>query len=270
MKELFFYNKPDQQYGPPQVLIVKLAEKYWSYATTNQQGTELYAVCYCNMEEGDETVLKTIEEKYPGLGHSYYEVKVIFDFPRSLLLPFNETTGEDMLSLLNDLYGFQGTSVAITESIPTWQLKNIYAVPRDIYDWVRKKFPSAKYLHQYSASIMNLGAAGHEGTLLVDFRNNEFSVLAGKQHKFLFARTFEYETPEDVLFYLLKVCEQFALSPKEVSVELSGLIEKESSLYKELYQYFLDMDLRDASWNTVNGYPAHFFTSFNDMIRCAS
>jgi hypothetical protein len=125
-------------------------------------------------------------------------------------------------------------------------------------------------LHQYSVSIFNLNAAAEEGKLLIDFSNNEFSVVAGRRSKFLFAENFGYETPEDVLFYMLKICEQFSLSPKHVVVELSGLIEKESSLYKELYQYFINIGFRNAIWNAAGEYPAHFFTSFNDIIRCAS
>ncbi|NOT52487.1 MAG: DUF3822 family protein [Chitinophagaceae bacterium] len=268
MKELFFYNKPDQHQGTPQVLIVKLAEEYCGYAITNQTGTDLYSLSYCEMN--GESSLALFEEKYSALKDTYYEVKIIFDFPYHLLLPFNEEAGSDAMSQLNNLHGNNSPSITVTENIPNWQLKNKYAVPAGVFDWVRKRFPSAKYLHQYSVSIMNLGAAGDEGKLLVDFSNQQFSVVAGKRNKFLLAKNFEYETPDDVLFYLLKTCEQFSLSPKEVSLELSGLIAKESSLYKELYQYFTNIGFRDAAWGSVDDHPAHFFISFNDIMRCAS
>lgn len=268
MKELFFYNKPNQEPGSPQVLIVKLGENCLGYAIANQSGSELHSLCYCSRE--DESSLTAFEEKYPALGRSYYDTKLIFDFDRSLLLPFTELKEGEAMPLLNDLYGYREPSVAVMENIPAWQLKNVYAVPAETFDWARKKFPSAKYLHAYSVSIRNLNAAAGESKLMVDLNYNKFSVVAINRNKFLAAQFFEYETPDDVLFYLLKICEQFSFSPKEVLLGLSGLIEKDSSLYKELYNYFINTSFRDAGWGAVNDHPAHFFTSFNDIIQCGS
>lgn len=238
------------------------------FIVSNNSGTDLYDLGYCYMDEMDG--LSNFETNYPAIDRLYKEVKIIFDHRRSAILPFNETIGEDPLQLLNTVYGFSGPSIALTENIGSWQLKNIYAVPADLFDWLGKKFPAAKYLHQYSVSILNLNAAGHEGKLLVDFSNNKFTAVAGRQNRFLVAQAFEYETPDDVLFYLLKLCERFSLSPKDVSLELSGLIDRDSSLYKELYQYFININFREANWGAAGDHPAHFFTSFNDIIQCAS
>ncbi len=238
------------------------------FIISNSNGSELYDLGYCSMEEMDEPEI--FEKNYPAIDRLYKEVKIIFDHPRSVILPFNETVGEDPLQLLNMVYGFAGRSIALTENISSWQLKNTYAVPAELFDWLGRKFPVAKYLHQYSVSIMNMKDAGDEGKLQVDLSNNKFTAVAGRQNKFLLAQSFEYETPNDVLFYLLKLCERCSLSPKNVSLELSGLIDKDSSLYKELYQYFINISFREANWGTAGDHPAHFFTSFNDIIQCAS
>lgn len=269
MKELFYYSKPDQEYGPPQVLIIRLADKHIGFVVTNQSGSGIGSLCYCSLDGMDEPGMNLFEEKYPALHHSYYEVKIIFDYQRSLILPYSQAGAEDKLTLLNNLHGYAAASVAVTENLPAWQLKNSYAVPANVFDWVRKKYPSAKYLHQHSAAVLNLKPSAEGGKIMADFRSNELQVIAEQQNKFLFAGTFEYETPEDVLFYLLKLCGQFSLSAKNVLLELSGLIEKDSALYKELYQYFLHLQFREADWGAVNDYPAHFFTSFNDVLKCA-
>jgi hypothetical protein len=91
-----------------------------------------------------------------------------------------------------------------------------------------------------------------------------------KDSKLILAQSFPYSTPEDVVYYLLKACQQFSLSQKEVSVHLSGLIDKQSSLFKELYQYFIHPEFREAGWNSGSEFPAHFFTSLNDLAQCAS
>ena len=86
----------------------------------------------------------------------------------------------------------------------------------------------------------------------------------------LLAQTFQYKTPSDVVYYLIKACSQNSLSRKDVKVQLTGLIEKESFLYKELNQYFLNLEFRKAAWNSENEFPAHYFTSLNDLAKCVS
>ncbi len=147
---------------------------------------------------------------------------------------------------------------------------NIYAVPAEIKDWVSRKFPTARFWHQYSLDVRNSIGVTEEGRLQVDFRKEEFVVIATNRNNILLTQTFEYTTPEDVLFYLLKICNQFSLSRERVELQLSGLVDKQSSLYKELYQYFINIKFRNAQWNTGVEYPAHFFTSLNDLAKCVS
>ncbi|MBK8605606.1 MAG: DUF3822 family protein [Chitinophagaceae bacterium] len=118
--------------------------------------------------------------------------------------------------------------------------------------------------------VRNSIGVTEEGRLQVDFRKTEFVVIAANRNNILLTQTFEYTTPEDVLFYLLKICKQFSLSRERVELQLSGLVDKQSSLYKELYQYFINIDFRNALWNTGAEYPAHFFTSLNDLAKCVS
>jgi hypothetical protein len=72
----------------------------------------------------------------------------------------------------------------------------------------------------------------------------------------------------------LKACNQFSLSREEIQLFISGLIEKESQLFRELYLNFLNIQFREPTWRLAgNGdkeYPSHFFTSLNDLARCAS
>ena len=111
------------------------------------------------------------------------------------------------------------------------------------------------------------------GNLLINFRNEDFTVLGSNNNKLLLSQTFQYSTPADVIYYLLKICQQFNLSQQEVHLGISGLVDQESKLYRELYQYFLHVKFLEANWvipaSANNETPAHFFTSLNDLSRCA-
>ena len=269
MKQLFhieFEAAGDKQ----QVLSLRIGKQHFGFAIANKSGDELYQLAYCSLEEWNEKCWQDIIDSSPVLSNSFYEVLVAFDFSESLLIPSKELKTEEAGALLNISYGVNNQSTIISESITGWQLYNIYAVPAEIKDWISRKFPTARFWHQYSLDVRNSIGVTEEGRLQVDFRKNEFVVIATNRNNVLLTQTFEYTTPEDVLFYLLKTCKQFSLSRETVELQLSGLVDKQSSLYKELYQYFINIDFRNAQWNTELEYPAHFFTSLNDLAKCVS
>jgi hypothetical protein len=103
------------------------------------------------------------------------------------------------------------------------------------------------------------------------FGTQEFSVVVSRGSNLLLVQRFEYASPSDVLYHLLGICKMFSLLQEEVSLRVSGLVDKDSALAKELFQYFLDIDYRAAAWETDEEiFPPHFFTALNDLARCAS
>ena len=104
----------------------------------------------------------------------------------------------------------------------------------------------------------------------VHFDPKQFRVMVMKEGKPLLAQTYTYSAPLDVVYYLLKIFEQLQLKHEEVQVLVSGLIEEDSALYKELYNYFLHLQMQQGSQITLenNNYPEHFFTSMYNLAAC--
>lgn len=269
MKQLFhIVNKSAD--GNQQILSLEIGEKYAAFAVTDKTGDYLYELAYCSVKEMSENSLVEFFSAYSCLQQSFYQVKIAYDFSQSVLTASTVYQSGESGILLKTMFGATTGMNILSELIPEWQLYNTYSVPVEVQQWVSNKFPAASYRHQYSLAIKNAGAASGNGRLVADFRTVDFTLLAIKDSRLLLAQTFEYTTPEDVVFYLLKTCQQFLFSQKEAQLQLSGLIDKQSSLYKELYQYFINLEFREASWNTGSEYPLHFFTSLNHLARCAS
>jgi Protein of unknown function (DUF3822) len=269
LKQLFHIKNSNSNNGQ-QVLSVRLGEKHCSFAITDKSGNELYQLFYCTTDEWNEKELADFLTSYPVLNNSFYQVQVAYDFPQSVLLSSKQYRQEDAELLLSTSGFKSGIVNIVTEPLIEWQFENIYAVPKEIQEWVNKIFPASKSRHQYSLEIKNINPVSINGSVLVDFRKEDFTVVMVKGSQFLLAQTFDYSTPADVLYYLLKICQQFSLSQQELQLQLSGLIDKQSALYSELYQYFINVEFREASWNDSNEYPAHFFTSLNDLAKCVS
>jgi hypothetical protein len=171
------------------------------------------------------------------------------------------------------MYGVNGRHAVINEAVPNWQLYNVYAIPAYLQEWIGRYFPKAIYQHNYSIGIKQLQTSDFDGNALLDFRMNDFSILLNRANKLLLAQTFPYSNPADVLFYLIKSCKEFSLTQESVQLSVSGLIEKESNLYRELVHYFINIQFREPGWTITSPdqeYPPHFFTSLNDLAQCES
>ncbi|MGH2552344.1 MAG: DUF3822 family protein [Chitinophagaceae bacterium] len=269
MKELFHIQNGSPE-NVPLILSLKPGENNISFAISGKTGNELYELAYCSINECCENTMTSLFSGYLSKHHSFYQVEVAYDISQSMLIPAAVYVESDSDVHLKTIDGNPANSFLIAELIPEWQMYIVYWVPSDVHIWISQKFPNASYRHRFSLAVKKMNAAGDNGHLAVDFGTGEFTLLAAKSSKLMLAQTFPYKTPDDVIYYLLKTCRQFLCSPKEVKLQLSGLIEKRSSLYKELYQYFFNIDFRESGWKTGNEYPAHFFTTLNDLAQCAS
>jgi hypothetical protein len=249
---------------------MRLGEKHASFAITDKTGHELFELAYCTVEGWNDVALADFFTNYPSLQHSFYQVLVAYDSPLSIFTPSAYYQPEEAKLNLRTMNGILAGSHVVSELISDWQLYNTYALPEEVYKIVTEKFSSARSWHQYSLAIQRMNADTLSGSIFVDFRTDDFTLIVAKQNKLMLAQSFQYTTPGDIIYYLLKTCHQFSLSQAEVNLQLSGLIDKQSALYKELFQYFITVEFRIASWNAGNEYPAHFFTSLNDLAQCAS
>jgi hypothetical protein len=268
LKQLFHIEN-DNNESSQQVLSLRLSSNHFSFVITNKTGTEIRELAYCAVDEWNLNELEELFVIYPSLKSYFYDVLVSFDFSQSVLVPLNNYKSEDAGLIINTI-GNKGSHLnTVAELVNGWQVYNVYAVEKEMQEWVTGKFPTARCRHQYSLAITKISAVD-SGCLAIDFRTATFSVIITRGSNLLLAQTYEYSTPEDVLYYLLKSCQHNSLSQQDVKVQLTGLIDRQSSLYKELNHYFINIDFREPIWNAGNEYPAHFFTSLNDLARCAS
>jgi hypothetical protein len=273
VKQLFHISAGEVKESLQLVLSIRVGEKHCCFSITDFLSKELKQLVYYSAEEVNDIFLNELFAAHQELNTAFYQVLICYDYPQSCLVAFKEYKHGDAGLLLNTMFGLNGTSAVISESIAEWQLYNVYAVPEKVHEWVTKKFPAGKYWHQYTLNIKNSKPATEGGSLLVDIRKDDFTLLATANNKIILAQTFLYSTHDDIIYYLLKVCQQFGLSQQEVHIGLSGLVDQQSALYRELHQYFLQVEFRDTDWTVTasanSESPAHFFTSLNDLVQCA-
>ena len=274
MKQVFNISSGTGHKAEQQVLLIRVGEHHFCYAITDKDSSELQQLTWYSLENTGDLELQEIYLKHPELRELYHKVVVGFDHPASVLIPYAAYKQIGAKPVLETMYGVNGKDAIINEPVPAWQLYNVYAIPAYLKDWTDRHFPSAVYQHNYSIGVKKLNKSEFDGGAMLDLRLNDFTLLLNKGNKLLLAQTFPYSSPADVLYYLIKSCKEFSLSQEGLRLEVSGLIEKESNLYRELMHYFIHVGFREAEWSVpVSGeqaYPAHFFTSLNDLTVCES
>jgi hypothetical protein len=261
LKQVFQISFPEKEIIQP-VLALLIGEKHCSFAITDHSSGQLKQLVYYTVPQVDETVLSSLFSSHPELDQAFQKVKIGYQLSQAVLVPSGYFQHEQQSAMLKALFGINSSMNVISESIPAKQLHLVYTINGKIYRLLSSRFTTANYWHQTGVIIKNSLVSG----IYLDFMQEDFSAVVFEEDKLLFAGSFNYLTPTDVLYHLLKIIDCFRLSQQETKLMISGLLDKSSALYAELLQYFLQVEFRTTSWQTE--YPSHYFASLNDLAQC--
>jgi hypothetical protein len=261
-------------YPSESVLLMEIGEKDCSFGIMHHASRIIYEFAYYKAEINDDDLLKKIFEKYELLGSSFYRTAVAWYMPECILIPNKFYDHQQSKVLLDSLFG-KDANVAISESLPEWQINAAYHVPVIAHETINRRYTTGNFWHHYSVTLKNKTSSAGNGSLIVDFKTDSFSVVAVRNNSLLLAQVFSYTSADDVLYYLLKICRQYSLLQHEVNVSLSGLIDKQSAVFNELYQYFVNIQFaplenRVQLSEVFSEYPDHYFTSLSRLAACVS
>jgi len=245
--------------------------RHCSFAIMNYLSKELVEFGYYTSAE-DENDYKSFFEGIESLNNRYYQTAIGYDTNESVQIPSVVYKYEDGHLNLDAAYGKNGHATVISENVPGWNLYNIYRLPSNLHSAISWKFLSAKSWSIYSVLLKDYSSKNDEA-MIIDFKTDEFSLVVLKNNKLSLAKTFIYTSPEDVLYYLLKCCQQLNLSQQAVKLSLAGLIEKDSAVYRELYKYFVNLEFETLSADVklaeaLTVHPAHYFSSISKLAAC--
>jgi Protein of unknown function (DUF3822) len=252
------------------LLAIQAGKNHFSYCLTNRTGNELFKLHYFAVDSWNTDSIQQLLNALPVAESVFSTVEFAFETDEFTLFPVAGFQEEKLVATHMALHPYAENSLFKKDSLAEWQLYIGYNLPGLLMNALHDRYAELRPRHYLKLALLQAGQSDMQGKLVVNIRPHHFYVVLLRNNRFLFAKEFYYETPADVLYYLLKVCEDHLLSAHEVKIELTGLIEQESSLYRELRQYFAFLDFRNASWSmTSNNFPAHYFTTLNDLAQCA-
>lgn len=267
-----FHIKPDTENNPANSILLLIAgTRHCSFAVMNYLSKELVEFGYYTAaaDEADYSEF-FVENRF--MNNRYHQTAIAYDASESVQVPSVVYKYEDGQLHLDIIYGKDVQVNIVSENLPALNLYNVYRMPSNLHATISRKFLSSKFWHLYTVILKNASIQQTE-SMFIDFKTDEFSLIILRERKLLLCQTFMYTTPDDVLYYLLKCCQHLNLSQKQIKIFLSGLIEKDSVLYRELYKYFIHLEFESLAndiklTKELSAHPQHYYSSISKLAAC--
>ena len=151
-----------------------------------------------------------------------------------------------------------------------------YALPKNLKDWIKKVFPSAKLTHEIAVvieSVLRDFYSLSEDRIVINIHKDYFDIVFLSKGKLELANSFHFSEKEDLLYYVLFSFEQIGINPNLIEVFLVGDIKKGSEEHQILFKYIKNIHFGFRNKNikiagALNELPNHYFYSVFNQSLC--
>jgi hypothetical protein len=206
----------------------------------------------------------------------FAEVHLGYYTPKFTLIPQSLFDANDLTAYAQFQFKLEEDEVIKTDVLNTHGLIVVYAVKKSIASLLDELFEFSKprhaatftisyYLDQYKNKP---GEHVH-----VQLWRQHLEVIAIKNGKLQVCSSFNFQTNEDVLYFILNIYEQLDFNPEVVPVKLSGDILKGTGLWHLLEKYirFVELENRPKAQysHEFKNVPEHRYNRVFQAALCA-
>lgn len=186
----------------------------------------------------------------PVFKERYDEVAVLYDNHLSTFVPeplFDESYLGSYLQYNtkvyeNDYFDFDTLTIATIHNVfvPYVNINNIFI---DHFGTFTYKHVSTVLVSRLLERSKNID----EKKMFVHMASGHFEIVVVQNQHLLLYNTFEYKTPEDLIYYLLFTAEQLNLNPEVFKLEFLGNIVEDDAYFKITYKYIRNVSILDVN-----------------------
>ena len=184
------------------------------------------------------------------LSKSYDEIIVLHDNNINTFVPKPLFDSNNIASYLQYNVKVFETDFFAVDEINTYEITNVYVPFVNINNFLLDQFESFDYKNSNSILVQKMLDKSKnidEKQVFVHVQQAHFEIVVVKNQQLLLFNSFEYNTTEDFIYYILFTFEQLQLNPEIVPISLFGSISKEDAFYKIAYKFIRNCDLLDVS-----------------------
>jgi len=97
------------------------------------------------------------------------------------------------------------------------------------------------------SKLLELSKNIDDKKMFVHMASGHFEIIVVQNQHLLLFNSFEYKTPEDLIYYLLFTAEQLNLNPETLKLEFLGDISQTDAFFAIAYKYIRNVSLFDTT-----------------------
>ena len=269
MKSIYTYHTKEDVSSTPKILTIEIGDDGISLLTFDLSEKKPISINLLEFEKDKELEanLQACSESILKAAKQAKEISIHYNFKDSVLIPEKYHQSGRNASYLNLMFTQNEDVTILEDQISILNVVNVYQIPEQIHHWFKLQFPEAIFSHSTSKQILN-STTSNELNVIFSFGN--MKVLFFIEGKLQLVQYFKHQTPEDALYHLLSICEAHHINPAEISLKITGMIEKSSAIYQLLYNYFLTINLNQEShlfsfYENDEAAPIHYFSHLFEL-----
>lgn len=165
------------------------------------------------------------------IGIAQTEVAIV---PENL---WDEKNGHDFLEFSHTVEPYDRIR---TDDLPQLKSKNVYAMNSELLVMLQEHFENVT-IHHSTTSLMEVllkeNRFYNDTRIFANIQQSRVELIVLEKGKLLLFNYFDFQTPEDFIFYILFTCQQLDLNPEILNFYFLGEIEKKSPLFDITYKY---------------------------------
>ncbi len=250
-------NKLDESFNPQETrnygLAILFSESGLAYCILDFRRTKFLGVQQLlrtevkshhappGSKQSFDDFLRSVFNALPWLKNPYKSVKIAFEGKKCTLIPsqlFDPAERENYLR-----FNFHQTEEEQTFSdhlIPM-DSHHVFSIPGPVLKAFRGYFPNQKIVHFSSVLIesiwINYKNRINANRVFIHVREKVFDMMIFDGRQMSYFNTFQFQNPEDVVYYLIFVLEQLNFNPENMPLVLLGNVEKGTGIFELLFKY---------------------------------
>ncbi len=255
-------------------LIVEVNNQHIAILEKNGLSIHAFEFYEINGTNGEwEGIINATKNQSKILSKTFSDTTIYLNNSETLIVPSTKYKRESSDIYLAAIYGDNNNVISNADLI------NIVDNPVSVYRYsaslnhtIKNNFVSFNYKNTYTKVLENL--FGKERMLMemikVQFYNKSMLVVVIYDNKLMLIQTYQISSPEDIIYYLLNIVQEFNLSVKNTPVEISGLIDVSSRHFELLENIFGRLSLEVVANDNlfaenITASEAHWYTPFYNL-----
>ncbi|TNJ41727.1 DUF3822 family protein [Tamlana fucoidanivorans] len=206
------------------------------------------------------------------LANNFYRVTVIHDSDLSVQVPktlFNEANLADYLKFNSKILK---TDFVTFDALNEQDIINVYVPYVNVNNFIYDQFGDFTFKHISTVLIEELLHFEKHATSLkfyVHVSKDNFQIIVIEKGKLKLYNSFNYQTDQDFIYYILFTAEQLGLNPETFELLFLGDVNKEDALYQIAYKYIRTI----AFGNIMDNYKfenSHTASNYSNFVLIKS